>query len=284
MTAIPASHFPAVNDGLGAYLGAINNGRAEILSEEEEKRLAKRLREHNDREAAKRLVMSNLRLVVGIARGYSGYGLDQTDLIQEGNIGLMKAVRAFDPARGARLATFATYWIRAEIHEFIIRNWRIVKIATTKAQRKLFFNMRRLTQSGAARREASEKIAADLNVKPEEVDDMRDRLNNTNMAVFSTTDDDAPGAEAQLVARDDASNPEIALDNRLKRRVIEEALNSVGKREGDIFAARRLSDPPKTLQELAVRHGVSVERVRQIEAATFKKITAFIKPRLLPAA
>ena len=280
MIAKSYNHFPALTDGLSAYLGAI--GKIPILSEEEEQHLAKRLREHNDREAARILVISNLRLVVSIAKGYGGYGLELTDLIQEGNIGLMKAVRTFDPTRGARLATFATYWIRAEIHEFILRNWRLVKIVTTKAQRKLFFNMRRLTQSVASRFKDNIKIANELNVKPEEVEDMRARLHNTNMAVLSGEDDDTPTADAYLAARDETSNPETMLEERLKRRVIDEALSSVSERERDIFTARRLSVPAKTLQELATRYDVSVERVRQIEAATFKKITSTIKRKLSP--
>ena len=277
------AQFPAITDSLSAYIRAVSS--IPLLSVEEERQLTERLHKHNDTAAARKLALSNLRLVVSVARGYSGYGLDQTDLIQEGNIGLLRAIRKFDPSRGVRLATFAVYWIRAEMHEFIIRNWRIVKIATTKAQRKLFFNMRRLTAIATGRRTDSEQVAKELGVTVKEVDDMRNRLAGTDTVALSTLEEDSPGAEA-VVADSSAIaiDPEDALELSDKSRLLAAALNKIKGRERDIFVARRLSDPPQTLQSLAVAHKVSVERVRQIEMATFKKLAQLVKPQAIAAA
>jgi RNA polymerase sigma-32 factor len=282
MHAIANTHSAAlipVADNLAAYIAAV--GKIPLLSEEEERALAERLRQHNDTEAARRLVMANLRLVVAAARGYAGYGLDQTDLIQEGNIGLMRAVRKFNPARGARLATFAMYWIRAEMHEFIVRNWRIVKIATTKAQRKLFFHMRRLANIAVSKSADNEQIAKDLNVRPQEVEEMRNRLLAADVAPLAAPNAHTPGAEATL-ADDNAADAETALVERDKTRALAAALAALGERERQILQARRLQQPPQKLQALAKRHGLSVERVRQIENAAFKKLGARIKQSLAP--
>lgn len=276
-TAIALKNLPAlppVADSLAAYIGAVN--ALPLLSEKEERALALRLKKHNDTEAARCLVLANLRLVVGISRGYAGYGLQQGDLIQEGNIGLLKAVRKFDPARGARLATFAVYWIKAEMHEFIIRNWRIVKIATTKAQRKLFFNKNRLMKGNAAADNAA--IARDLNVQVEEVQEMRNRLHNSNaVALVAEDGDNTPAAEWQLADTSRAAATEDRLEERCRLQALEKAMRRLGARERDILSARRLAEPPQTLQALATAHGISVERVRQIESAALRKVAALVK-------
>lgn len=271
-----APQLPAIADSLTAYLNFVNS--VPRLSAAAEQKLAQRLRRDNDKAAAEKLALSNLRLVVAVAAGYRGYGLEQTDLIQEGNIGLLKAIRKFDPTRGARLATFAMYWIRAEMYEFIIRNWRIVKIATTKAQRKLFFNMRKLTGGGNSYRAAdADAIAKELNVAPEDVREMRQRLHNTNIIALSA-DEEHVGGEAVLADESPAADAEYMLEERDKMRRLEEAMAHVSEREREIIKARYFSDPPKTLQTLAARHGISIERVRQIEAATIKKISRRVSP------
>ena len=189
------SQLPAVTNGLTSYIRNVRESSP--LTAEEEFRLALAYREKNDLQAAKTLALSHLRLVVSVARGYIGYGLEQNDLIQEGNIGLLKAVQKFDPERGARLATFAVYWIRAEIHEFIMRNWRIIKIATTKAQRKMFFYMNRLLRKkDDGKIEGADTIARDLNIQPDDVTQMRRRLHDTNTIPLYETDDEHEGAQA----------------------------------------------------------------------------------------
>lgn len=282
-TALSLPTLPAVGDSLAAYINAVN--ALPMLSEEEERSLAERLRDHNDTDAARQLVLANLRLVVSISRNYSGYGLNQGDLIQEGNLGLLKAVRKYDPARGARLATFAMYWIKAEMHEFIVRNWRIVKIATTKAQRKLFFNKNRLMQKDNGRYEDNIALAKELNVKPEEVEDMRGRLRNTEVMAMRTDDDDeAPGAETFLADQSPAADTEGMLEQRERIQALQQALQGLNERERQILSKRRLEEPPYTLQQLADAHGISVERVRQIEGAAMKKVAAAVRGALaLPA-
>ena len=282
MTATLITKFPtlpAVADSLSAYISAV--GKLPVLSADEEKALAIALRDNNDTEAARRLILGNLHLVISVSRGYSGYGLNQSDLIQEGNIGLMKAVRKFDVTRGVRLATFAVYWIKAEMHEFIIRNWRIVKIATTKAQRKLFFNKNRLDKS--VHSDDNETIARELNVKPEEVGDMRARLYQTNTAALSTdSEDDAPGAEAYLADESAGAGAEEQLEQKFREQVLTEAVAALNEREGAILKARRFAEPPATLKQLAAKYNISMERVRQIEAAAFDKVAHTVRSRLDP--
>jgi len=249
-----------------------------MLSPEEEHSLALRLRAENDLEAARQLVMSHVRFVIRVARGYSGYGLPLADLIQEGTVGLMKAVRRFDPDMGVRLVSFAVHWIRAEIHEFILRNWRIVKVATTKAQRKLFFNLRSAKKRlGWFTREEVEGVARDLNVKPETVLEMEARLANYDLAFdpLETDEDDGPAApsnylpdlrmepSAQLERADTADN---------EREQLYAALERLDERSRAILNARWLSDQKSTLHELAGHYGVSAERIRQIEKAAMQKL------------
>lgn len=275
-TALTQTALPAIADSLAAYTNAVN--RLPILTAAEEQTLATRLIRHRDKDAARRLVLANLRLVIQVSRNYSGYGLNQSDLIQEGNIGLLKAVRKFDPERGVRLATFAVYWIRAEMHDFIIRNWRIVKIATTKAHRKLFFHKSRLLQRQDGRELDAAVLARELNVKAEEVQDMRRRLHTTEAVALSTEDnDDHPGAESYLADSSPAANVEQTLEDRQRVQALHTALNILTDRERDIITQRRLADPPQTLQILAEKHGLSMERVRQIENASLKKIATHLQ-------
>jgi len=275
----PMSLVPLAGS-LDAYIAHVNQIPA--LDADAEKQLATRLREENDLAAAQQLVLANLRHVVHIARGYLGYGLQFADLIQEGNIGLMKAVKRFDPAVGVRLISFAVHWIKAEIHEFILRNWRIVKIATTKAQRKLFFNLRSAKRElGWLNREQAETIAADLNVKPEEVLQMEARLGGHDMS-FSASPADAEDSyrpEDYLADEHDAiaalEQAEWQDERETKMR---DALSSLDERARDILQRRWLSDGEKAgLQELADEYGVSAERIRQIEAAAMKKLRKAIE-------
>ena len=251
-----------------------------MLSAEEEHALALRLRERNDLAAARALVLSHLRFVVRIARGYSGYGLPQNDLIQEGTVGLMKAVKRFDPDMGVRLVSFAVHWIKAEIHEYILRNWRIVKIATTKAQRKLFFNLRSSKKRlGWFSRQEIEDVAEDLGVKPETVVEMESRLANYDVSYDASPedgdDDGAPLAPAAYLP--DLRHEPSAMLERLDSRESERdqlyaALDALDSRSRDIVQRRWLGDGKETLHELAAEYGVSAERIRQIEAAAMKKL------------
>ncbi len=242
-----------------------------ILSAEEEQGLARQLRESNDLNAARALVMSHLRFVVRIARGYTGYGLALPDLIQEGTVGLMKAVRRFDPEQGVRLVSFAVHWIRAEIHEFILRNWRIVKIATTKAQRKLFFNLRSSKKRlGWFSRQEVEDVARDLGVKPETVLEMEARLSNYDVAfdAADTDEDDRPAAPAAYLAdmrMEPSANLERQDEQDRDREQLYRALGGLDERSKAILEARWLREKKATLHELADRFGVSAERIRQIE-------------------
>jgi len=261
-----------------SYLSSV--GQLEKLSADEEQALAVRFREHNDLGAARQLVMANLRFVVHIARGYIGYGLALPDLVQEGNIGLMKAVKRFDPDVGVRLVSFAVHWIRAEIHEFVIRNWRIVKVATTKAQRKLFFNLRkskkRLAWLSAAEADA---VAKDLGVKVKTVYQMEGRLDSRDMAFDAPVNDgaDDPGnysPSAYLIHKD--ADPAVALEdsewNQHKQEQLASSLQQLDERSRDILASRWLEDKKLTLHELAGRYGVSAERIRQLEKNAMKKL------------
>jgi RNA polymerase sigma-32 factor len=263
---------------LDAYIGAIN--RIPVLSAEEEQALARRFREEGDIEAARQLVLSHLRFVVHVARGYVGYGLGIGDLIQEGNIGLMKAVKRFDPGMGVRLVSFAVHWIRAEIHEFILRNWRIVKVATTKAQRKLFFNLRKAKMRlGWMNAKEVQAVAAELGVDPATVVEMEARMQGQDMAFDAPADDDSelsPAPIAYLV--DQSANPYESLESENvgehQLDVLEKGLEQLDARSRDIIQRRWLAEPKATLQELAEEYGVSAERIRQIEAAALKKLRA----------
>ena len=267
---------------LDAYIQAVN--RFPILSHEEEVALATRFRERQDLEAAGKLVLSHLRLVVAIARGYLGYGLPHADLIQEGNVGLMKAVRRFDPGRGVRLVSFAVHWIRAEIHEFILRNWRIVKVATTKAQRKLFFNLRSM-KPGFSSLTPDEvgAVATQLKVRPEDVVEMETRMGGQDIALEPASDDDEDGfAPISYLANAD-DEPGRILEHEETERVrahgLGQALASLDARSRRIIEARWLREnDAATLHELAKEFGVSAERVRQIETQAMKKMRALMAP------
>ena len=250
-----------------------------MLSAEEEHDLAVSLRDHNDLAAARALVMSHLRFVVKIARGYSGYGLPQSDLIQEGTVGLMKAVRRFDPEMGVRLVSFAVHWIKAEIHEYILRNWRIVKVATTKAQRKLFFNLRSAKKRlGWFSRQEVEEVAEYLGVKPETVLEMESRLSNYDLAYDGTDsdDDDGPSIAPAAYLPDLRHEPSMLLERAdsvdAEREGLYAALESLDTRSRDILQRRWLNENKETLHDLAAEYGVSAERIRQIEAAAMKKL------------
>jgi RNA polymerase sigma-32 factor len=251
-----------------------------VLTLEEERSLAVRLREHNDLEAARKLVTSHLRFVIRIARGYLGYGLPLPDLIQEGSVGLMKAVRRFEPEIGVRLVSFAVHWIRAEIHEYILRNWRIVKVATTKAQRKLFFNLRSAKKRlGWFSREEVEGVAKDLGVKPETVLEMEARLSNHDMAFdgHDSDDDDSsvsPAAYLPDMRMEPASHLERLDSATNERERLYAALEGLDDRSKTILQARWLSEKKSTLHELAEQFGVSAERIRQVEKNAMNKLKA----------
>lgn len=260
---------------LQSYIQAVN--RLPYLSQEEELDLSRRLRNDNDLEAARQLVLSHLRVVVSVARGYMGYGLPQADLIQEGNIGLMKAVKRFDPERGVRLVSFAIHWIKAEIHEFIIRNWRLVKIATTKSQRKLFFNLRSLKEGHESlNREEIGIIAKTLNVKPEEVAEMETRLGGRDIALEPVGEEDEGAAPISYLA-DEHAGPLQLLEAKQKEQMLGEglsaALASLDERSRRIIEARWLQEgEAATLHELAAEFRVSAERIRQIEQKAMQKM------------
>ena len=259
------------------YIQAVN--RVPVLTAEEEQDLAHRWREEQDLEAARRLVLAHLRFVVHIARGYSGYGLPQADLIQEGNVGLMKAVKRFDPGMNVRLVSFAVHWIRAEIHEFILRNWRVVKVATTKAQRKLFFNLRSAKKRlGWLNREEVEKVAEDLGVTADDVMEMESRLSGQDVAFEgpSDSDDDERGTAPAAYLPDLRMDPARTLEEddweEHNSRQVHEALAGLDPRSRDILAARWLAEKKATLQELADKYGVSAERIRQLEKSAMNKL------------
>ncbi|HQN66009.1 MAG TPA: RNA polymerase sigma factor RpoH [Methylophilus sp.] len=254
-----------------------------VLSAEEEHEYATRLKQHNDLEAAQKLILSHLRLVVSIARGYLGYGIPQADLVQEGNIGLMKAVKRFDPDRGVRLVSFAMHWIKAEINEYIVRNWRLVKTATTKAQRKLFFNLRSMKQgSETLHTEEINHIAQELNVKPEEVMEMEYRLNGQEISLDASVDEDGEETYSPIAyLADESPEPSVALEiaqtERLQTSGLSAALASLDSRSRRVVEARWLNEGESaTLHELAAEFGVSAERIRQIEAKAMQKIKSEI--------
>jgi len=261
---------------IDAYISAAY--QLPMLSAEEEHDLATRLRRDNDLEAARAMVMSHIRFVIRVARGYSGYGLALPDLIQEGTVGLMKAVRRFDPDMGVRLVSFAVHWIKAEIHEFILRNWRIVKVATTKAQRKLFFNLRSSKKRlGWFSQEEVEGVAKDLGVKPETVLEMELRLSGHDMAfdLQDGGDDERPIAPASYLPdmrMEPSAQLERADSTQHEQEQLYTALDGLDERSKAILQARWLSDKKATLHELADHYGVSAERIRQIEKNAMKKI------------
>jgi RNA polymerase sigma-32 factor len=265
---------PASLGSLDHYIQAVN--RFPLLSAEQEVELGRRLRDTNDLDAARQLVLSHLRLVVAISRNYLGYGLPQADLIQEGNVGLMKAVRRFDPERGVRLVSFALHWIKAEMHEHILRNWRLVKIATTKAQRKLFFNLRSMKAGpGALTRREALSIAKDLGVKPEEVYEMETRLSGQDVALEPQPGEEGENLTPIAYLTDVEAEPaqifERAEVSRNRSDGLRLALAKLDGRSRQVIEARWLREDDKaTLQELADQYGVSAERIRQIESKALK--------------
>jgi RNA polymerase sigma-32 factor len=266
---LPINLYP--EKGLSAYLRAVN--ALPVLSVSEERKLARRYRKHNDLDAARQLVLSNLRYVARIARGFSGYGLPQADLIQEGNIGLMKAVKHYDPARKVRLMSFAVHWIKAEIYDYILRNWRIVKVATTKAQRKLFFNLRKSRDRlGWMTRGEVDALAQNLDVSPETVQQMEGRMSNFDVAfdADNDADDDNFHAAPAGYLQDMRYNPEVLAtqsDQEDSRHTqLQEALSTLDARSRDIIQRRWLDEDKPTLHELAAEYGISAERIRQIES------------------
>jgi RNA polymerase sigma-32 factor len=272
---------PGSLGSIDAYIQAVN--RVPMLTPEEELRLAREFRDNNNLDSAGRLVMSHLRLVVAVARNYLGYGLPHADLIQEGNIGLMKAVKRFDPERGVRLVSFALHWIRAEIHEFVLKNWRLVKVATTKAQRKLFFNLRSMKQGlGTMSQDQVEEIARELNVKREDVSEMETRLSGGDVALESRVDDDDEEFAPIAYLADADSEPTQVLQRReydvLQSEGVRDALEELDPRSRRIVEARWLNEDgdgkvgTSTLHDLAQEFGVSAERIRQIEAKAFQKM------------
>ncbi len=264
---------------IGSFDGYLDRV-AEIpgLTREREQELAQRLRNAGDLAAARELVLSHLRFVVHVARGYSGYGLPLGDIVQEGNVGLMKAVKRFDPDMGVRLVSFAVHWIRAEIHEFVLRNWRIVKIATTKAQRKLFFNLRRMKKNLAwLTHEETQAVAKDLGVRPEEVTEMEQRLASRELSFDpapDAEDDEAYGPAAYLPSpeADPAEQIAEAEWERESSTQLASAIEALDPRSREIVRRRWITEEKATLHDLADQYGVSAERVRQIEAAALKKL------------
>ncbi len=283
--------LPLAAGSLETYIQSVN--RVPLLSAKQEQEYARRFRQDGDVEAARQLVLSHLRLVVAVARGYLGYGLPHADLIQEGNIGLMKAVKRFDPTRGVRLVSFAIHWVKAEIHEYILRNWRLMKVATTKAQRKLFFNLRSM-RNGLAPLGAAEiaHVAAALKVKPEEVVEMETRLAGRDVAFEAQDTDEEAFAPVHYLAADPEAEPSRVLqaqeDEQLGAAALRRALESLDARSRRIVEARWLKEKDRaTLHELAAEFKVSAERIRQIESKAMQKMKQVMQaqdaPRALPA-
>lgn len=275
--------MPLAAGNLEAYIQTAN--RYPLLSEEKERELAERLRAHGDVDAARELVLSHLRLVISIARGYLGYGLAHADLIQEGNIGLMKAVKRFDPSRGVRLVSFAMHWIKAEIHEYILKNWRLVKVATTKAQRKLFFNLRSMKSEFEGTDTLSvaqaDAVAARLGVKAEEVVEMETRLSGRDLALEGNPDDGEDAFAPIDYLADARYEPVRVLENKAQAHLQQEglyaALDGLDPRSRRIVEARWLSEgEAATLHDLAAEFGVSAERIRQIEAKALQKMRGLL--------
>lgn len=274
---LATNHLPISSGSLDQF---IQNAQAfPMLTAEEEREYGYRLSENGDLEAAQKLIMSHLRFVIRIARGYQGYGLPMADLVQEGNVGLMKAVKRFSPDHNVRLVSFAVHWIRAEIHEYVLKNWRIVKVATTKAQRKLFFNLRSSKKRlGWFTAEEVEGVAKDLGVKPETVLEMESRLSNYDMAFDATSDDDddamiAPSTYLASPTHDPAQQLESSDWQQQRSDALSESLQILDDRSRDILMSRWMNDDNKaTLHELAAKYNVSAERIRQLEKNAMKKI------------
>ncbi len=285
MTAV-LNNLLAPIGSLESYVAAVN--RVPMLSEAEERALAERYQNHNDLDAARQLVLSHLRFVVRVARGYNGYGLAQSDLVQEGSIGLMKAVKRFDPSIGVRLVSFAVYWVRAEIHEYILRNWRIVKVATTKAQRKLFFNLRSAKQRlGWMNKQEVEAVAKDLGVDAKDVWLMEERLNAHDLcfdpASEDAEDEFAPAAYLADLRFEPTRQLEILEGTQHGQRNLSDALAKLDSRSRDIITSRWLTEPKLTLQDLAARYQVSAERIRQLENNAINVMRKKLGVDLLPA-
>lgn len=259
---------------IDAYVQMINE--IPVLSAEEELKLAKQYHDKEDLDAVRQLILSNLRFVVHVARGYSGYGLPQADLIQEGNVGLMKAVKRFDPSVGVRLVTFAVHWIKAEIHEYVLKNWRIVKVATTKAQRKLFFNLRKSKKRlGWFNQEEVNAVAKDLGVDPAEVMRMEGRLNAKDMTFDAPTDDEDTYSPSMFL-ESDSIDPAIQAEadnwQSIQLDKLRAALALLDERSQDILQQRWLTEDKSTLHQLAKKYSVSAERIRQLENNAIKKL------------
>ena len=270
---------------LQAYINSVHS--IGILTPEEEKKLAEDLYYRNDLDAARKLVLAHLRFVIYIAKSYSGYGLSEADLIQEGNIGLMKAIRKFNPEMGVRLVSFAVHWVKAEIHEYVLKNWKIVKIATTKAQRKLFFNLRSKKKGlDWFTEEEIEQVAKDLGVKPSEVREMEKRLSGSDMSfdpLSDSDDDEATYAPSQYLQDEDANPADIFENTSLSEEntsQLYEAINQLDDRSRDILQDRWLADEKLTLHDLAEKYEISAERVRQIEKNAMKKVKQSIASEL----
>ena len=271
----------APGQNLEAYLSSVQN--IAILTPEEEKRLAEDLYYRNDLEAARQLVMAHLRFVVHIARGYSGYGLPQADLIQEGNVGLMKAVRKFNPEVGVRLISFAVHWIKSEMHEYIIKNWKIVKVATTKAQRKLFFNLRsQKKELNWLSQDEIKTISNELGVDEKSIKEMESRLSSSDMSFdppSEANDDEASFSPSGFLA-DESKDPAELIEREdseeYSHELLHKAMSALDSRSKEILIDRWLQDQKLTLHELADKYGVSAERIRQIEKAAMEKVKSFI--------
>ncbi|MFZ7236558.1 RNA polymerase sigma factor RpoH [Avibacterium gallinarum] len=264
---------------LEGYIRAANE--YPMLSAEEEKELAERLYYKEDLEAAKKLILSHLRFVIHVARGYSGYGLPQADLIQEGNIGLMKAVKRFNPEVGVRLVSFAVHWIKAEIHEYVLRNWRIVKVATTKAQRKLFFNLRKTKQRlGWFNDNEVDMVAEELGVSKQDVIEMESRMTGADVGFDLSNEDDDESFAPALYLEDKSSNFAAELENENYETQaadqVATALEGLDERSQDIIKARWLDENKATLQDLAAKYNISAERVRQLETNALKKLKSAV--------
>ncbi len=278
-----AQQLPVLSTGsLQGYLDSVQ--QISVLSREEEIDLFRRFQDHDDLDAVRKIVLSNLRYVVYIARGYGGYGLPLEDIIQQGNVGLMKSVKKFDLSRGVRLVSFAVHWIKAEIHEYILKNWKIVKVATTKAQRKLFFNLRKAKQRlGWFNKEEVEQVANDLGVKPREVVEMEARLSNYDESFepVGADDDESSLAPAAYITLGEVEDPaRLVADQEssaLQHVGLVEALESLDDRSKDIVRSRWLSEEKASLKDLSIKYGVSLERIRQVETRAFEKMQPFLQ-------
>ena len=279
---LAAVSLPALGDGLAAYRRAVN--ALPLLSAEQERALALRFSEHGDLAAARQLVLANLRYVIGMARGFSGYGLPQADLIQEGNIGLMKAVKHFDPSRNVRLLSFAVHWIRAEIYDFVLRNWRIVKVATTKAQRKLFFNLRKTRERiGWMTQGETAQLAERLDVPVKTVREMEARLSYHDVPFDAHEDEDDDGHVSPAgYLQDMRYNPEVvygeATQESSRAAQLQTVMEALDARSRDIVQRRWLNAKKLTLHELARKYRISAERVRQIEEKALRHMKHLLTP------